>query len=211
MEINFNKYKPVVINIEVNKLEKVLNYKYFLKKAEFNKILEIIPKKDLTIENLKYFLYNLEYIHEDEVSSWIYKIKIKSSEKKSKDIIYCYYWTYIKYYKNKNMENIYNAITKLGKNTFKYMDLQNEKNKFTENFQKLFHQGKNISFFNFLYEEFKKEIILHNFTFFEEYFIRHNSTLAKDLIKKYMKKELNENIQNKKIKENFEVFESRIN
>lgn len=206
MEINFSRYRPSIINIELNRMEKFVVYKYFLKKEEFDKILEIIPKKDITIENLKYFLYNLKYIHEDEVSSWIYKIKIKSFEKKSTELLYCYYYVYITYYKNKNMENIYNAVTKLGKKTFKYMELQKERNSFTDSFQQIFYQGKNISFFNFLFEEFKKRISLKRFIFFEEYFIKYNSILTEDLMRKYTK----ENSKDKNAMENFEILENKI-
>lgn len=207
MEINFKKYKPIIAEVEVNKLEKILDYKYFLREKEFKKILEEIPQKDIDIKELEKFLYNLRYIKdENEISSWIYKIKIKPLSSKSKDLIYCYYWIYLKYYKSNNMEAIYNSITKLGKNTYKYMDLKKQDNNFVKSFQKLFYQGKNISFFIFLYEELLKRISLGNFYFFEEYLIDYNSDLGKDLIKKVLE-ENNLKIKNEEIKKNKEFLE----
>lgn len=207
MEINFKKYEPIITKVEVNKLEKILDYRYFLKEKEFNKILEEIPKKDIDIKKLEKFLYNLRYIKdENEISSWIYKIKIKSASHKSENLIYCYYWIYLKYYKSNNMESIYNSITKLGKNTFRYMDLKKQDNGFVKSFQKLFYQGKNISFFVFLYEELLKRISLGNFNFFEEYLIDYNSDLGKDLIEKILK-ENNLKIKNEEIKKNKEFLE----
>ena len=43
MEINFGKYRPIVLKTEVNKLEKILYHRYFLTKIEFDKILIEIP------------------------------------------------------------------------------------------------------------------------------------------------------------------------
>lgn len=210
MEINFGKYRPMVLKTEVNKLEKILCHKCFLPKVEFDKILIEIPKKDIDIEKMKSFLYNLDYLEkEEEISTWIHKIKVKSSSKKVDDLEYCFYNIFLIYYGVENMDSIYNAITKLGKNTFKYMNIP--KDNFTRSFQKLFHQGKNISFFNFLYEEFKKRVMTEKFNFFEEYLINYNSELGKDLITKYVNEiSKKENIVDKKLKNNLEIFKEII-
>lgn len=210
MNINFNKYKPIILKIEINKMEKICDYKYFISKQEFEKILDEILKKDISIDKLKYFLFNLKYLKNKEISTWIYKIKIRRPNKKIEGLEYCYYWVYLKYYKSDNMENIYNSITKLGKNTFQYMSLPKERDNFIASFQKLFHQGNNMSFLNFLYDEFKKRLSLNNFTFFEEYIIDYNNTLGKDLIKRYIRETLKEGIKDNKIKNNLLLLEERI-
>ncbi|MBM6876141.1 hypothetical protein [Fusobacterium mortiferum] len=208
MEINFGKYRPIVLKTEVNKLEKILYHRYFLTKIEFDKILIEIPKKDIDIEKMKSFLYNLDYLEkDDEISTWIYKIKVKSSSRKVDGLEYCFYNIFLKYYGNENMENIYNAITNLGKNTFKYMNIP--KNNFTISFQKLFHQGKNVSFINFLYEELRKRAYSERFDFFEEYFINYNSDLGKDLLNRFIGDTLKkENKIDNKLKNNLEIFKN---
>lgn len=211
MEINFNKYRPILLKTEVNKLNKFSDYKYFITKDKFQEILIEIPKKDIDIEKLKYFLFNLGYLeNEEEISSWIYKVKVKNSNKKIEDLEYCYYYLYLKYYKNKNMDNIYNSITKLGKATFKYMSFPKEGDNFIISFQKIFHQGKNTSFFNFLYEELKKRLTLEKFNFFEEYFINYNSELGRDLILKYLNENTQEKVKDKKIEANLQFLKDII-
>lgn len=203
MEIKFNKYKPRALKIEINKLEKFLNYKYHLPKKKFEEILNKITKKDIDIEELKAFLYNLDYLPDKDISTYLYQIKLKKNND-IENIEYCYYWVYLNYYTSEYMENIYIALTKLGKSTFKYTNSSKIKNEIILNFHQLFHQGKNINFFTFLYNEFQKRVSLKNFSFFEDYFINYNSKLAKEIINKYFQEF--QNTKDKKIEENIETL-----
>lgn len=214
MEINFKEYKPFNLNIRIKKLEKIPEYRYKLEKKEFEDLKKHIEKRDIELEELKKFLFNLKHLKEEEISYWIYKIKFRKPKDRINGLEYIYYAVYLNYYKTENMENIYSAITKLGKQTFNYMiSPSKDEEYFLKNIQRLFHKEKNISFFNFIYEEFKKQMLREDNLFYEEFLIEYNSILSKDLLELFLKEIKEKNIKLEKATEylNFIKKQTRFN
>lgn len=187
MSIEFEKYRPKKLLIELNKLNRLQNNKNEISITMIEKTTNLISKQDIEIEDVKKLLYNLKKIkNEERVASILYNLKLRQANKKVENLEEALYFNFLYYYESKFKNQIYNSLVKIGKELYRYMEKSLD-DRFKLEFQKIFYSGSNISFFQFLYKDFEKDIETKSFRFFQNYMINYDSEIARDLVKKYEK------------------------